>query len=133
LLDPSHSRTREIRQELLQLRRETELHQTALERDTGEANRANLRELRTEINAYWESMDPVFDWTPEQKQASAYAFLRQRIMPRREAVLALAEEVQHFTDSTFQQQNEATAQREEEFRRFLRITIGASVALGLLV
>jgi signal transduction histidine kinase len=133
LLDPSQSRTREIRAELLRLRRETELHQTALERDTGEANRANLRELRAEINAYWESLDPVFDWTPEQKHASAYAFLRQRIMPRREAVLSLAEEVQHFTDSTFQQQSEATAQREEEFRRFLRITIGASVALGLLV
>ena len=36
-----------------------------------------------QLNAYWETLDPVFEWTPQEKQAYSFAFLRHRVIPKR--------------------------------------------------
>src|SRR5688572_19100009 len=113
LLDPSLSRAKEIREELLKERTATEESLRQIERALEREHLDKLVQLRTEINAYWESLDPVFDWSPEEKQAAAYGFLRHRIMPRRDAVLSLAEEIQHFTDTTFQRERDEIRANEE--------------------
>jgi signal transduction histidine kinase len=89
--------------------------------------------LRTEIRSYWETLDPVFDWSPPEKQAAAYGFLRHRIMPRRDTVLALADEVQSVMDSTFEDERAAVRRNEKEFRQFLARTAAATVLLGVIV
>ena len=134
LLDPSQSRAQEIRDELLNLRNETEPHLLQMEKSAvvGQ-NQAAVRKLRTGIQSYWESMHPVFDWSPQDKQAAAYGFLRQRIMPRREAVLSLADELQSVMDSTFRQERAAVRENEEQFRDFLLRTVVATVTLGMMV
>jgi hypothetical protein len=101
LLDPSQSRAQEIRDELLKLRGESEPHLDRMEKTAVAQNAAAIRQLRAEIQSYWDTLHPVFEWTPQEKQAAAYGFLRQRIMPRREAVLSLADEVQAVMDSGF--------------------------------
>ncbi|MDZ4797095.1 MAG: histidine kinase [Bryobacteraceae bacterium] len=133
LLDPSQSRAREIRDELLRLRKQTEPHLSRMENAAGAQNQPAVRRLRSEIQSYWESLDPVFDWSPQDKQAAAYGFLRQHIMPRRESVLSLADEVQTFMDTTFHEERQAVRNSEGEFRVFLERTVGATVALGFLV
>lgn len=130
LLDSSQVHAGQIRAELLALRRQTETHLANLESASASSD---LARLRSEIHAYWDSLHPVLDLTPRQKQATGFPFLRDSIMPRRDAVLALAQEVQSFTEAAFEQQNEATIRREEEFRRFLRVTIGATAALGVVI
>lgn len=133
LLDPSQARAREIREELLKLRAQAEPHLSRMESSAVSQNRAAIRQLRTEIESYWDTMDPVFDWTPQEKQAFAYAFLRQQVMPRRESVLSLANQVQGYMDATFQQERQALRRSEEEFRGFLMRTVAGTVALGLVV
>jgi signal transduction histidine kinase len=129
LLDPSQSRAREIREELLKLRQETEQHLSLMQ---GSAD-VTVREMRKEIDAYWETLDPVFDWSQQDKQAAAYGFLRHRIIPRREAVLALAQELQTLNDATFQRQRQEVRRNEEQFRSFQMQTVAATVFLGILV
>jgi signal transduction histidine kinase len=133
LLDPSDERTREIKAELLELRRETEEHLSTLELVARAPNHETLNQLRLEVNGYWESLDPVFEWTAADKMASGFNFLRRRIMPRREAAVRLANEIQSFTDTTFTQQKLETVRREAEFGRFLRVVTIATTALGVLV
>jgi signal transduction histidine kinase len=133
LLDPSLSRAKEIREALLKERTATEESLRQIERALERDHRDKLVQLRTEINAYWESLDPVFDWSPEEKQAAAYGFLRYRIMPRRDAVLSLAEEIQHFTDTTFQRERAEMRTNEERFRSFLVRTMMSILGLGLIV
>lgn len=130
LLDSSQVHAGQIRAELLALRRQTETNLGNLE---SASTSSDLTRLRSEIHAYWDSLHPVLDLTPQQKQATGFPFLRDSIMPRRDAVLALAQQVQSFTESAFEQQNEATVRREEEFRRFLRVTVGATAALGVVI
>ena len=133
LLDPSQSRTREIRDELIELRAEMDYDLAQLESASDARGRPSLTELRREVNSYWESLEPVFSWTPEDKGAMAWSFLRHRILPRRIAVLSLAEEVQSYIETTLQNQGVETVQREEEFRRFLQVTTAGSIGLGVLV
>ncbi|HYP14757.1 MAG TPA: histidine kinase [Bryobacteraceae bacterium] len=133
LLDPSLSRATEIRVELLAVKTETEKHLSRLERTFDRETRDKALQLRTEINGYWESLDPVFDWSPEEKRAEAYGFLRHRVMPRRDTVLALAEEVQAFTDLTFERERAEIRTNEQNFRSFLIKTTAATLSLGALV
>ena len=64
-------------------------------------NLATLAELRTLIKGdeqieslqgkltdYWQTFDPLFDWTPAEKIAQSAAFLRREVVPRREAALS---------------------------------------------
>jgi signal transduction histidine kinase len=133
LLDPSLARAKDIREELLKLKTEAEQNLAKIERPFGAENHDKLVELRTEINAYWESLDPVFDLSPEERQAFAYGLLRRSIMPRRDMVLSLADQVQAFTDTAFQQQRAKIRRNEEEFRSFGIRTIIATIGLGILV
>ncbi|MDX2153685.1 MAG: histidine kinase [Bryobacteraceae bacterium] len=133
LLDPSQARAQEIREELLTLRTHTEAHLKSVAALRPDESGAKVAQLRAEIDAYWETLDPVFDWSVEDKRVSAYGFLRHRIMPRREAALALAQEVQDLTDVSFRQQREEIRRNEEEFRSFVWRTVAAIVCLGVLV
>jgi signal transduction histidine kinase len=133
LLDPSQSRAREIREELLRLKEATEETLRKIEPSFGREEREKVASLRLEIDAYWQTLDPVFDWSPEDKQAAAYGFLRRRIIPRRDAALSLAADLQTFTDTTFRQQREEIRRNEESFQSFLVKTIVATMILGLLI
>jgi len=133
LLDPSFTRAKEIREELLRLRKKTEEHLEGIEKSVEVEGRSKVFDLRAETNAYWESLDPVFDWSPIEKQAAAYGFLRRQIMTRRDAVLTLAGDVQHLMDTTFQRERHEIRANEQSFRVFLIRTIGATLGLGLLV
>ncbi|MCC6585356.1 MAG: hypothetical protein IT168_01445 [Bryobacterales bacterium] len=133
LMDGSQSRARETREELLGIRRESEQNLKALETALARSNPDEVRALRKEIDGYWESLDPVFEWDAADKQASGYAFLRHVVMPRREAALKLAGQVQKFAESTFLEQRKAADQEQQEFLAFLRKMVTATVILGLIV
>ncbi|HBY62546.1 MAG TPA: hypothetical protein DEH78_22210, partial [Solibacterales bacterium] len=123
LLDPSQERAKETRDELLKVRKQME----------GLLAPAELAHLRKEIDAYWDTFDPVFEWEADDKKAMGFWFLRQRVMPRREAALALALEAQNLTEVTFRRQREEIRQNEEELRGYVWRMLAATVLLGALV
>ena len=133
LMDGSQARAHEIRKELLGLRHDTEQNLTALETALPGGNPEELRALRQEIGRYWESLDPVFEWDAADKQMSGYAFLRQVVMPRREAALKLAGQVQKFAEAAFVEQRGAADQEQHRFRSYLKTMVTATVLLGLVV
>ena len=44
---------------------------------------ARLVSLRAKLDDYWLALDPLFDWTPEQKRTLRVRFLRREVIPRR--------------------------------------------------
>src|SRR5215475_1917104 len=44
--------------------------------------RAPFDGLERELDAYWRVLEPVFRWTPQQRQRSGYLFLRDEVFPR---------------------------------------------------
>ena len=79
---------------------------------------AQLIALKEEVNVYWDSLNPSFEWTPSEKRASSYIFLRRQVMPRRDAVLTLATEIEQFSEESLAKEQRDIAASEKEFKRF---------------
>jgi signal transduction histidine kinase len=93
--------------------------------------------LRTRLDDYWATFDPLFEWTPFEKIARSAAFLRQEVVPRREAVLTIAQEIEQLNNANLEAQRAAVDRRYEAFhndvQRLLRQTVLVGLAVALVV
>ncbi len=135
LLDSSHLTGPGYRERLIGLRaamRKTlgELHGAASTEE-----RERIERLQANLDDYWETFDPLFDWTPSQKLYLSAPFLRRQVLPRRDAVMALTREIELMNNENMARQRALVATRETELRRsFVRmlwITMGLGLAITL--
>jgi hypothetical protein len=92
LLDRSEITTPLYRDELREARSAMAGALAELEKSGMAADKQLLERLRREVDSYWDSLDPIFNWTPSQKMAFSSAFLRNQILPRRRALVIMADE-----------------------------------------
>jgi signal transduction histidine kinase len=98
------------------------------------ANEAQpVASLRSELDAYWRSLDPVFAWTPEQRRRQGYVFLRDEVFPRRTAMLDLADRIGAINAQEHTSGDRRLAQMFTSFRNRLLATLGITVGLGVLL
>ncbi|MEP6716077.1 MAG: ATP-binding protein [Terriglobia bacterium] len=93
VLEPDPGRARSRLEGLRNTRRETEAAVRDFERVLPEAELAPYREMHRELAEYWVVMQPATEWTEQQRKAAGYAFLRDRIYPRRDAMIAVADRI----------------------------------------
>ena len=89
--------------------------------------------LTHELAAYWRVLEPVFQWTTEQRRRDGYAFLRDEVFPRRMSMLGIANQIGSINES---QLNAGKVKVEAiflQFQRRLTVTIGLTIGLGLLL
>ena len=136
LLDPDRSQVAAYRQELTRLRASHAAAIVELRELTREQGRPQIEHLASRVDDYWEAFDPVFDWNLLQKLLQSAAFLRREVVPRREAVLGIAHEIEQLNDANLAAQRAAVARRQQDFhdeiRRVLWWTIGAGLAVALV-
>lgn len=87
--------------------------------------------LQAKLDEYWKTFDPLFDWTPAEKMALSAGFLRQEVVPRREAALTIAQEIEELNNANVAIQREEVARRHTAFRDDLRRLMWQTVMLGL--
>jgi signal transduction histidine kinase len=134
LLDISLERAPIYREELIRQRDATAAHLERLERlvdQLGPDAEPRLAQLRQEIDGYWDSLNPVFEWTEEERRARATTFLRRQVVPKRDAALEIAREIASFHDATLVRQQADLLETEREYTRFLTRTVTVSALLGL--
>jgi signal transduction histidine kinase len=78
-------------------------------------------------------MQPIFEWTPQQKIALSSLFLRRQVLPRREAVLGMADEASHLVRASFDDQQQRIQQSQAAFRAYQNGMLAVALTLGLLV
>jgi signal transduction histidine kinase len=100
--------------------------------DRGE-NESRLRGLQTQLEEYWQTLDPLFDWTPTEKLTRSAAFLRREVLPRREAVLTIAQEIEEFNNATMAAQHADVTTQHAAFRSDLHTLLWRSLLLGIVV
>jgi signal transduction histidine kinase len=89
--------------------------------------------LTRQLADYWSVLEPVFEWSPEQRRRAGYVFLRDEVFPRRQSMLAIANQIGALNEA---QLNAGRAKVEETFRqsrRRLALTIALAIGLGLLL
>jgi signal transduction histidine kinase len=133
LLDPSHLMAPFYREQLLARRTSIRQRLDLLAQPLGVGESARLQQLRTELRAYWESMDPILNWSPEQKAALSSLFLRRQVLPRRTAVVALAREIGEINAANLAREQQHLNRGQQLLQGFLEKTLGFALSLGLLV
>ena len=135
LLDPDRERAPHYRQRIADYRRQNmaafdELRQLAA---VDPATTQQLGTLRTQLDEYWQKLEPLFDWTPAEKLSESARFLRNEVIPRREAVLDIASEIENFNNATMATQRTEVRLQQAKLRADLNRLLGFSLMLGALV
>jgi signal transduction histidine kinase len=135
LLDHDPARTPAYRERLKEFRRDnlrsfSELLVLARQRP---GDNQRIAGLQARLEEYWQSMNPVFDWTPAEKATLSAEFLRLEVLPRREALLTLTRQIEELNDANLAEQRAEMAQRHQDLRNDLETVLWQSVLLGLIV
>jgi signal transduction histidine kinase len=135
LLDTVRERAPEYRANLANFRETNratlqDLHEIARRRGEDETR---IRNLEANLQAYWEGFEPLFDWSIAEKINYSAGFLRREVLPRRNAVLELAEEIEALNNQNLAAQREEVTRRQDAFRAELFTLVGRSLFFGLLV
>ncbi len=133
LLDPSPQNAPRHRQELLEIRSSLQSRLDTLSGKPGESEHPGLARLNDEVQGYWDSLDPIFDWTPQQKSELSWSFLRHKVFPRRKAVVELAREVAKLNKDNLEKERKRIKESQQVFRTFLIRMMWFTIPLGAFV
>jgi signal transduction histidine kinase len=90
-----------------------------------------MESLEAKLDDYWAAFDPLFDWTTAEKIARSASFLRREVVPRRDAVLAIALEIEELNNTNLSTQRAKVAERYAALRSDLRWRLWQTVLLGV--
>jgi signal transduction histidine kinase len=133
LLDPSNADAAEYRSRLMTERSSMESEFRELKGVIREQDKPQLERLRKEVEGYWEALDPLFEWTAEEKAANSRGFLRREVLPRRRAALAIAQEISRLTEANLDQQRREIDSEQASMAGFISRMLGVTVLMGLLI
>lgn len=129
LLDVARERAPEYREQLTAFRQSNMTTLDELRRLTGRD--AEIAGLQTRLDDYWQTLDPLFDWTPAEKIVQSAGFLRRDVVPRRDAVLRIAQQIEEINNANLGEQRAEVAQRHAALRSDLDRLRWQTVLLGL--
>ena len=89
--------------------------------------------LRTRLDDYWATFDPLFEWTPFEKVAQERRVLRREVVPRRDAVLTIAQEIEQLNNANLEAQRAAVDRRYAAFHDDLQRLLWQTVLIGVVV
>jgi signal transduction histidine kinase len=129
LLDVAKERAPEYREQIAEFRR-TNMTTLAELRSLVEHDE-QIDSLQSKLDDYWQAFEPLFDWTMAEKIMRSAAFLRREVVPRREAALTIAREIEDLNNQNLAAQQQEVARRQTEVRNQLRSMLWQTVLLGL--
>jgi len=89
--------------------------------------------LTGELSTYWRVLEPVLQWTTDQRQRNGYVFLRDEVFPRRQSMLGIADQIRDINEAQLNAGKIQVARIFTQIRRRLIVTIGLTIGLGLLL
>ncbi|HEY5616413.1 MAG TPA: histidine kinase [Vicinamibacterales bacterium] len=132
LLDIARERAPDYRERLAEFR-ETNLATAAELRALGASHQDQIRSLEAKLDDYWQTFDPLFDWTVGEKIFQSAGFLRREVVPRREAVLAIAQQIEELNNANLAEQRAEVTRQQSAFRDDLRRLLWQTLLLGVVV
>jgi signal transduction histidine kinase len=133
LLDPSPESGLLMQANLLRLRDSIRRAMARVEEMMGREDPAKVRHLRKSFDDFWESVDVVLRWTPEEKRAGGVAFLRKRVLPSREALITVAAEIAELNASLLTRRQATIRQALNDVRSRLLVAIPVAAVIGLVI
>jgi signal transduction histidine kinase len=89
--------------------------------------------LTGELSEYWNVLEPVLGWGPEQRKDAGYLFLRDEVFPRRQAMLHIADQIGAINESQMNAGKVRVEQIFTQLRRRMTVVIALTTGLGILL
>ena len=102
-------------------------------RALAEPHAERIDSLEAQLDDYWHTFEPLFDWTTSEKIFRSASFLRREVVPRREAILGIAQEIEELNNANLSAQRAEVTRRQAAFDADLRQLLWRTVLLGLVV
>ncbi len=133
LLDPSPQNAPQHLQELLVIRDSLQkrLDQLSGRRPKGDGSR--LARLQAEVESYWDSLDPIFEWTAKEKAERSFIFLARTVLPHRDAVVSLAREIASLNTENLARERQRLQSSQQALHTFLLQVMAVAVIIGIAV
>ncbi|HXW04663.1 MAG TPA: sensor histidine kinase [Vicinamibacterales bacterium] len=130
LLDVAREQAPESRRQLAEFRRANIA--TLVELEPLLERNDQFQRLQLRLDEYWQALDPLFEWSPAEISRSA-SFLRKEVVPRREAALTIAREIEEINNAYLAEEREEVARQHATLLGDLRRLLWQTVLLGLAV
>jgi signal transduction histidine kinase len=92
-----------------------------------------IQSLQKQLDEYWRAFDPLIDWTIMEKITLSGRFLRREVIPRREAVLVMAEDIEKLNNANLAAQGAEVTRQQAAFRSELYGLLWRTLLLGVVV
>ncbi len=129
--DPSGAAAQSAR--LTTLERESYAALDSFSHNVEPDGRQTFAALKTEIEAYWTVLDRTMDWTPEQRSQLRDSFFYDEMIPRRNAMLTVADRISVANERSLARAEEQMTAASDGLRRSLLITFGITLLGGILL
>jgi signal transduction histidine kinase len=133
LLDPAPESALQHRQELLTLRDSVQERLDQLSAQFPDDSNPRVTRLHGEVQAYWDSIGPIFEWTPEEKKAQSWMFLARKVLPRREAVVNLGREIAKMNTENLERERQRLQNSQQLLHKFLLQMMAVALIIGSFV
>ena len=133
LLEPESGKAEGHRYSLLETRNDTDTALRSYRKLVNAREARPLEGLTRELDSYWQVLEPVFQWTPGQRQRDGYRFLRDEVFPRRMAMLGIADQIGGINESQLLDGKLRVDAIFSQFRRRMTVTIALTIGLGLVL
>jgi signal transduction histidine kinase len=131
LLDPSNESAPGHRQKLVAVRNALQERLDQLSGRMPENDNPGFKSLRAEVEGYWDSVEPIFEWTSQQKAARSRVFLANKVL-RREAVVSLASDIARMNTENLEKERQRLHNSQEVLHTFLLRMMAVSLIMGSL-
>jgi len=133
LLEPDAAKAEAHRASLLRTRNRMESALGQYKALLNEAQARPFRDLNQALQEYWSILAPVLAWNAGQRRDRGYAFLRDDVFPRRTAMLRIADQIAGINESQLEAGKHEVIVMFSQFRRSSMLTIGLTIAVGLIL
>jgi len=96
-------------------------------------DKPKLAHLRDDLNAYWQSLDNLFAWSGEPGANRRSLFLKQEVIPRRQAVLGLVSDIEELTYDMLRKRRQDIDTRQQELPYYVGRIVTPVILAGILV
>ncbi|MBL8227104.1 MAG: hypothetical protein JNL98_01450 [Bryobacterales bacterium] len=132
VLDPSPAAAPEYKAQLATEQQFIERHLRRLGRlQTAQPDK--VQRLQQETQEYADSLDPMLNWSPEEKLARSYWFIRQHLIPKRQSIVTLANELRTLNAHNLAVEREARERSQQSLRLFILRLLWTCLGLGAVV
>jgi signal transduction histidine kinase len=133
LLDTEREHAEEYQDKLAQFRSANRATLAELQALSEPEDHERIARLKSQLEEYWRAFEPLIDWTIAEKITLSARFLRREVIPRREAVMQIAEEIEQLNNANLAAQGEEVTRQQQSFRDELSGLLWRVLVLGVVL